>query len=122
MEETKKKMLEIHTKTASSEARGAAAGQGSGVNPNPIRKGEDQEVEILEREGRMPSLEFILREETSMGYGERREYVGYCFVSIPSDDRVRREDVLNSICAKNGRGRPKKTWLEIIKNNIFYYI
>ncbi|KAL0922288.1 hypothetical protein M5K25_006261 [Dendrobium thyrsiflorum] len=39
-----RKMLEVQTKTASSEAGGAVTGLGSGGNPNPIRRGEDQEM------------------------------------------------------------------------------
>ncbi|KAH0468623.1 hypothetical protein IEQ34_001855 [Dendrobium chrysotoxum] len=37
-------MLEFRTKAMSPEARGATGDQGSGGNPNPIRRGKDQEV------------------------------------------------------------------------------
>ncbi|KAL0916630.1 hypothetical protein M5K25_014157 [Dendrobium thyrsiflorum] len=47
MEEIVRKILEFQIKTASLEARGATNDQGSGGNPNPIRRGKDQEVEIV---------------------------------------------------------------------------
>ncbi|KAL0916546.1 hypothetical protein M5K25_014067 [Dendrobium thyrsiflorum] len=67
MEEIMRKILEAQTKLALSEARGATDSQGSGENPNLIRRGEDHEVEILEGKKGMPPLEHIPREETCRG-------------------------------------------------------
>ncbi|KAH0454223.1 hypothetical protein IEQ34_016147 [Dendrobium chrysotoxum] len=64
LEEMMRKMLEFQTKTTSSEARKVATGQESGKNPNPMRRREDQDVKILERDERMPPLEPIPREES----------------------------------------------------------
>jgi len=36
----------------------------------------------------------------------------------PSNEPVRKEDVLDLTYVKKGRGRPKKTWLENIRNNL----
>ena len=36
----------------------------------------------------------------------------------PSDDPVRRVEVLDLTYVKKGRGRPKKTWLENIRNDL----
>ncbi|KAL0918714.1 hypothetical protein M5K25_010737 [Dendrobium thyrsiflorum] len=43
----------------------AIGGQGSGGNPNPLRRGKNREVEILEGEDKMPSIEPISKEEMS---------------------------------------------------------
>ncbi|KAL0906618.1 hypothetical protein M5K25_025128 [Dendrobium thyrsiflorum] len=65
VEEMLKKLHDAQPKTTSSEAKGATNGQGSGRNPIPIRRRENQEVEILEGENGTPPLEPISREEMS---------------------------------------------------------
>ncbi|KAL0912727.1 hypothetical protein M5K25_018719 [Dendrobium thyrsiflorum] len=75
MDEMMRKMLEVQTKTTLSEARGPIGDQGCGENPNPIRRRKDQEVEILERDERMPPRVHIPREKSSRESGERREGV-----------------------------------------------
>ncbi|KAL0920102.1 hypothetical protein M5K25_009212 [Dendrobium thyrsiflorum] len=71
VEEMLKKFIEAKPKKATSETRETIGGQGGGGNPNPIRGGENQEVEILEEEDEMTHLEPISREDMSSGY-ERR--------------------------------------------------
>ncbi|KAL0917295.1 hypothetical protein M5K25_012348 [Dendrobium thyrsiflorum] len=77
LEEMLKKLLKSQPKTVSSETREATDNQGCGENPNPIRRREDEEVEILEGEERIPPLEPNPREEPGRGYGERHEKVGH---------------------------------------------
>ncbi|KAL0913807.1 hypothetical protein M5K25_017296 [Dendrobium thyrsiflorum] len=72
MEDMLKKLLEAKPNTATSEMKEATDGQGRGENLNPFRGGENQEVEILEGENGMPSLEPISRGEMIIGY-ERRD-------------------------------------------------
>ncbi|KAL0912714.1 hypothetical protein M5K25_018706 [Dendrobium thyrsiflorum] len=67
MEQMMRKMLEVQTKTTPSKARGAIGGQESGETPNPKRRREYQEVEILKGKERMPPLEPIPREESGRG-------------------------------------------------------
>ncbi|KAI0497184.1 hypothetical protein KFK09_020406 [Dendrobium nobile] len=38
----------------------------------------------------------------------------------PSNDPVRKVDVLDLTYVKKDRGRPKKTWFENIRNDLFY--
>ncbi|KAL0911599.1 hypothetical protein M5K25_019754 [Dendrobium thyrsiflorum] len=64
LEEMTRKMLEFQIKMALSDAREVATGQESGENPNPISRREDQDVEILVGDKRMPLLEPIPREES----------------------------------------------------------
>ncbi|KAL0917947.1 hypothetical protein M5K25_013056 [Dendrobium thyrsiflorum] len=77
MEEMLKKLFEGQTKILPSKVREAADSQGSGENPKPIRRREDQEVEILEGAEKMPHLEPIPREESGREYVERREGLGH---------------------------------------------
>jgi len=45
--------------------------------------------------------------------------LGTCHIKRwPSDDPVRRVEVLDLTYVKKGRGRPKKTWLENIRNDL----
>ncbi|KAL0906339.1 hypothetical protein M5K25_024826 [Dendrobium thyrsiflorum] len=62
------KVLEAQPKTTISEAKAAIDGQESGGNPYPRRRGENQEVEILEGKDGMPPLELIFKEEMSSRY------------------------------------------------------
>ncbi|KAH0469313.1 hypothetical protein IEQ34_002545 [Dendrobium chrysotoxum] len=63
--------------------------------PNPIRRGAEQEMEILEEEERMPPLE--PGEEIGRGYGERREGIEYERMSAESKGvwLIMSEGVLN---------------------------
>ncbi|KAH0458936.1 hypothetical protein IEQ34_011750 [Dendrobium chrysotoxum] len=53
------------------DGHGATGGQERGGNPIPFRGGENEEVEILDGEDGMPSLEPISREEMSIGYEQK---------------------------------------------------
>ncbi|KAL0906076.1 hypothetical protein M5K25_024538 [Dendrobium thyrsiflorum] len=71
MEEMLKKLLEVKTAPATSEARETIGGHGRSGNPNMFRVKENPEVEILEGEDGMPPLEPIYREEMSTGFEKR---------------------------------------------------
>ncbi|KAL0906843.1 hypothetical protein M5K25_025369 [Dendrobium thyrsiflorum] len=71
-----KKVLESQTKKMLSEVREVIDSQGSGENPKPIRRREDQKVKILEGTEKMLPLEPIPREESGRGYVERHDGVG----------------------------------------------
>ncbi|KAL0923709.1 hypothetical protein M5K25_007776 [Dendrobium thyrsiflorum] len=60
-----KKMLEDKQKPAISETTG---GYERGGNPNPFKGRKNPEVEVLEGENGMPTLEPLSKEEMSLGY------------------------------------------------------
>ncbi|PKU62890.1 hypothetical protein MA16_Dca028184 [Dendrobium catenatum] len=67
MEELMIKMLEFQTKMVSSKVGGPTRDHGSGGNPNPITRGKDQKVEMLEEEEKMPPLEPLPRRGNGEG-------------------------------------------------------
>ncbi|KAL0915583.1 hypothetical protein M5K25_016011 [Dendrobium thyrsiflorum] len=84
MEEMLKKLLEVKTAPATSEARGTNDDHGRRGNPNMFRERENTDVEVLEGEDGMPPLEPLSREEISIGFERRTaEFTG------------RREDVFH---------------------------
>ncbi|KAL0917223.1 hypothetical protein M5K25_012272 [Dendrobium thyrsiflorum] len=68
MEEMLKKLLEVKTAPATSEARETISSHERRGNPNIFRGRENPEVEILECEDGMPPLEPLSREEMSTGF------------------------------------------------------
>ncbi|PKU60683.1 hypothetical protein MA16_Dca029191 [Dendrobium catenatum] len=68
LREMMKKMLEIQNQMAASLTKGK---EGKGTNSEICR--EEDEVEIIEGEGRRPHLVSVQRGERGGGYGERHE-------------------------------------------------
>ncbi|KAL0910714.1 hypothetical protein M5K25_018796 [Dendrobium thyrsiflorum] len=68
MEEILKKLLEVKTAPATSEARETIGSQGRRGNPNMFRGRKNPEVEILEGEDDTPPLEPLSREDRSTGF------------------------------------------------------
>ncbi|KAL0913294.1 hypothetical protein M5K25_016742 [Dendrobium thyrsiflorum] len=122
IEEMMRKMLEVQTKMMLLEARGAIGGQESEENPNPIRRREDQELEILDGEDRMPPLEPILRKESGRRYGKRTGADLVAEISKGRDQgcyKLLKSAVIIEISATREEEKLREIWLSIPRGNEF---
>ncbi|KAI0494701.1 hypothetical protein KFK09_024844 [Dendrobium nobile] len=63
------------------------------------------------------TLRDMMRNEPMIRLESLLRWFGH-FKRRPFDHPVRKVDVLDLVYAKKGRGRPKKTWLENIRNDL----
>ncbi|KAL0916564.1 hypothetical protein M5K25_014087 [Dendrobium thyrsiflorum] len=110
-----KKVLEGQTKISPSEVKEGADSQGSGENPKPIKRREDQEGEILEGTEKMPPLGPIPSKESGRGYVGRRERGGHEWKGIEFKRTLKRYHIIKDVACKPWQGANRRLWKKVFK-------